>query len=129
MKRGKLRFLLFNTSLYFLGFLCFLGMLMMQRIEETLCLKLIKIGDFTYQTYLSKNQKRKMKEEGVIVSNQIKYHYTCEMEEAGFENADEVYYLMTFYLEESNEQQVLNGTIVISKNTIFSRLLALWKEE
>ncbi|MCI8588629.1 MAG: hypothetical protein HFG40_03150 [Bacilli bacterium] len=81
-----------------------------------------------YQTYLPTDRVSKIKAEGVFYTDQGKYRYTRQVitdSQVIFENT--TFILVNFQLMEECQETIISGRILISRNTIFDRIINLWK--
>lgn len=121
---GQNRFY-FCVILFLVLFLLFLFSI---PINLTFPLSIMKTETGLYQTYLPTDRVSKIKAEGVFYTDQGKYRYTRQVitdSQVIFENT--TFILVNFQLIEDCQETIISGRILISRNTIFDRIINLWK--
>lgn len=114
--------------LFLLGI--FLVSLFSVQIDLTLPLSFMKTENGGYQAYLSEEQISRVQENGVFYTRQGEYHYTRQLipdSQMIYENM--TFTLVNFQLREECQDSILSGRVLISRNTVFDRIINLWKEE
>ena len=99
-------------------------------MEDSYPGKLIQKQGTEYETYLSSLTLTKISRGTIFRQGEQEFSYhISKVEEVPMAAENQLFYLVTFQLEEEIPFPILSGKFMISKDTIFQKIKTIWEEK